>query len=79
MLCSGGQTDQHVTLPENKVSGLGVAGGDRWVVADLMETREETQFEYMLLSMPGELSPEQSRERRSRAVAWTSVSSRGRS
>lgn len=33
--------DQHITLPENKVPGLGVAGGDRRVVADLMETRDK--------------------------------------
>ena len=65
-------------MPENKVSGLSVAGGDRWVVADLKETRDKTQFEYKLLCLPF-LSLELRSEQRGRAAAWTQVSSRGHS
>lgn len=28
-------------MPENEVSRLSVAGGDGWVVADLMETKDK--------------------------------------
>ena len=55
-----------------------MAGGDRWVVADLKETRDKTQFEYKLLCLPF-LSLELRSEQRGRAAAWTQVSSRGHS
>lgn len=68
------------TLPENEVSRLSVAGRDRGVVADLIETKNKKHnlrkcYGWKAIAFPLVLS----RGHRSNATAWTSVSSRGQS